>query len=55
MKTTTFGGAKEFFDALKCQKDYMFFDETTTAQAHCQMGSYATTTKYLFDWIEGNL
>jgi hypothetical protein len=50
-----FGEAKKFFDALKCQKNYMLFDETTTTQTHCQMGSYATATEYLFDWIEENL
>jgi cephalosporin-C deacetylase-like acetyl esterase len=49
------GKAKEFYDALKCPKDYMLFDETTTAQSHCQMGSYATATEYLFDWIDEQL
>ena len=44
------GQAQKFFDALQCPKDYMLFDETTTAQSsHCQMGSYATATEYLFD------
>lgn len=45
------GQAQKFFDALQCPKDYMLFDETTTAQLHCQMGSYATATEYLFDWL----
>ena len=26
------GKAKRFYDALKCPKDYLFFDEETTAQ-----------------------
>ncbi len=54
-KEPMFGEAKKFYDALKCPKDYMLFDEDTTAQAHCQMGSYATGTEYLFDWISDNL
>lgn len=49
------GQALKFFDALKCPKDYMLFDETTTAQSHCQMGSYATATEYLFDWLDARL
>jgi len=50
-----FGEAQKFFDALQCSKDYMLFDETTTAQSHCQMGSYATATEYLLDWLEERL
>lgn len=49
------GQAKKFFDALQCPKDYLLFDETTTAQLHCQMGSYATATEYLFDWLDEKL
>lgn len=49
------GQAQKFFEALKCPKHYMLFDETTTAQLHCQMGSYATATEYLFDWLDERL
>ena len=49
------GTAKVFFDALQCPKDYMLFDETTTSQSHCQMGSYATAAEYLFDWLDERL
>lgn len=49
------GQALKFFDALKCPKDYMLFDETTTAQSHCQMAGYATATEYLFDWLDARL
>lgn len=42
---------KKLFDALKGPKDYLFFDEATTAQAHCQMGSYSTGTELLLDEI----
>lgn len=50
-----FGEAKRFYNALKCQKDYLLFDSETTAQTHCQMGSYATGSEYLFDWVCENL
>jgi hypothetical protein len=49
------GQAQKFYDALKCPKDYMLFDETTTAQQHCQIGGYATATEYLFDWLDERL
>ncbi|MDR2786590.1 MAG: alpha/beta fold hydrolase [Treponema sp.] len=49
------GKAKAFFDALKCPKDYMLFDDRTGAQTHCQMGNYAAGTEYLFDWLDERL
>lgn len=49
------GQAKKLFDALKCPKHYMLFDETTTAQLHCQIGAYSTASEYLFDWLDKRL
>lgn len=49
------GQAQKLFDALKCPKHYLLFDETTTAQSHCQIGGYSTATEYLFDWLDGRL
>jgi len=49
------GQAQRLFDALNCPKDYMLFDGTTTAQAHCQIGAYATASERLFDWLEPRL
>lgn len=49
------GQAQQLFDALKCPKDYLLFDEASTAQTHSQMGSYATATELLFDWISRKL
>jgi cephalosporin-C deacetylase-like acetyl esterase len=49
------GQAQKLFDALKCPKHYMLFDETTTAQSHCQMGAYSTASEYLFDWLDKRL
>lgn len=50
-----FHGAKSFYDALQCPKEYLLFDDTTTAQSHCQIGGYATATEYLFDRIAERL
>lgn len=49
------GRAKLFYDALKCPKHYMLFDEKTCTQHHTQMGSYAPGSEILFDWVEENL
>ena len=49
------GQAQRLFDALKCPKHYLLFDETSTAQAHCQIGAYATATEHLFAWIDEKL
>ena len=46
------GVADKFYDALKCTKHYLLFDETTTAQTHTQMGGYGTAAEILFDKIE---
>ncbi len=48
-------GAKPFYDALKCTKTYMLFDESTTAQMHVQVGGYATASEMMFDWIADRL
>ena len=45
------GQAQKLVDLLRCPKHYLKFDETTTAQAHCQIGAYATASEYLFDWL----
>lgn len=49
------GKAMEFFKALQCPKEYMLFDDKSTAQCHCQMGGYATANEYLFDWLVARL
>ncbi|MDN2638030.1 alpha/beta fold hydrolase [Enterococcus avium] len=48
-------GARVFYDKLTCPKDYLLFDENSTAQSHTQMGGYATATEYIFNWLEDNL
>ena len=47
--------AKEFYNQLTCPKDYLFFDEDSTAQQHTQMGGYAPASEMIFNWIEDNL
>lgn len=49
------GQAQKLFDALQCPKHFMLFDETSTAQAHCQIGGYATATERIFDWLDERL
>jgi len=49
------GQAQRLFDALRCPKHYLLFDDTSTAQAHCQIGAYSTATEYLFSWIDERL
>lgn len=46
---------KKLFAALSSPKEYLYFDEDTTAQAHCQMGSYSTGTELLLDVISKKL
>lgn len=50
-----FHGARPFFDALNCPKEYLLFDESSTAQSHCQIGGYATATEFIFDRIADRL
>lgn len=47
--------AKGLYDALTCPKTYLFFDESTCGQLHCQMGAPLTAGEYIFDWITDNL
>lgn len=49
------GEARRLYDLLQCPKDYLLFDATSAAQTHAQMGSYATATEYLFDWLSDRL
>ncbi len=51
----TYGEAKKLYDALKCPKEYLLFDEETTAQCHSQMGGYGIASEVLADWLEENL
>lgn len=49
------GEALKFYNALKCSKHYMLFDEHSTAQNHTQMGGYGPASERIFDWILDNL
>ncbi len=51
----TYGEAEKMYKVLKCPKEYMLFDDESTAQNHCQMGGYAIASETLLDWIEENL
>lgn len=49
------GQAKELYDMLRCEKDYMLFTEEDSASEHCQVGAGGIATQRLFDWIDENL
>jgi hypothetical protein len=49
------GQAQQLYDALRCKKELMLFDASTTAQLHCQNGAFGTAGEYLYDWLEGRL
>jgi len=53
----TFGAAKELYDALvnAKNKDYILFDDDSTAQCHTQMGGYATGAETIMDWLEDHI
>ena len=53
----TFGAAKELYDALPNarNKDYILFDDDSTAQCHTQMGGYATGAEIIMDWLEDHI
>ena len=53
----TFGAAKELYDALvnAKNKDYILFDDDSTAQCHTQMGGYATGSETIMDWLEDHI
>ena len=51
----THGAAQKFYDTLQCKKDYLLFDDESTAQQHTQMGGYLTGTEYIMNWLEDNL
>ncbi|MGW4199505.1 alpha/beta hydrolase family protein [Streptomyces sp. NPDC004726] len=49
------GQARQLYDALTCPKEFMLFDQTSTAQLHCQNGGTATAAEFTFDWLDGRL
>lgn len=46
------GQARLLFDALRCPKDFMLFDEEDTGLLHCQEAASAVSNHRLFDWID---
>ena len=47
--------SQKLFDALRCPKEMMIFDASSTAQLHCQNGAHGTAGERLFDWLDGRL
>ena len=49
------GESQALYDALRCPKHLMVFDERSTAQLHCQGGASATAAETMFDWLDERL
>lgn len=49
------GQAKELFERLCTDKDYLLFTARETAQFHDQPGARAIGTQRIFEWLEDQL
>jgi hypothetical protein len=49
------GESQRLYDMLRCPKHLMVFDESTTAQLHCQGGASGIAGEMLFDWLDERL
>jgi alpha-beta hydrolase superfamily lysophospholipase len=49
------GEAKKLYDALTCQKTWLFFTDQEGAGDHCQTGSPALAQQRIFDWLDETL
>jgi pimeloyl-ACP methyl ester carboxylesterase len=50
-----FGQARELYDALTCEKDYMLFTREEAAPLHVQVAATAVSSQRIFDWIDEEL
>lgn len=48
------GESKRFLESISCPKDYLYFDEDSSSQLHCQMGGYGAAAEAIFNWIDEN-
>jgi len=51
----TRGQARDFYDQLTSEKDYLLFTEAEAAQFHVQPGATAMHAHRVFDWLDENL
>ncbi len=49
------GKAKMLYDALKCEKTWMYFTKEDGAEEHCQVGAGLLSSQRIFDWIDETL
>jgi hypothetical protein len=49
------GESQRLYDALRCPKHLMLFDESTTAHLHCQGGASGIAGETMFDWLDDHL
>lgn len=46
------GESQRLYDALRCPKTLMMFDQASAAQTHCQGGGVLLAQARLFDWLD---
>jgi hypothetical protein len=46
------GQAKQLFDALTCDKEFMLFTVEEGAGEHCQVGGYMVSNERILNWLE---
>lgn len=49
------GQAKQLYNALECNKDYMLFTEEEGAEEHCQMGAVMISGERILNWLDEHL
>lgn len=49
------GESHRLYDALRCPKHMIVFDEASTAQLHCQGGASGVAGETMFDWLDERL
>jgi hypothetical protein len=46
---------RTLYDALRCPKSYLLFDESDIGLVHCQTGALAVSTERTFGWLDERL
>ncbi len=49
------GQPEKLFNALKCNKTFMLFDDESTGELHCQMGALAISNERIYSWLNNAL
>lgn len=49
------GQPEKLYNALKCDKTFMLFDNESTGELHCQLGALAISNERIFSWLNNAL